>query len=83
MSWIRAIATELWGLFVDDGLLAVLALVWILVAGLVLHGSLPSILPRAFLALLFALGFLGVVALSVLRAPFRTRARRIANPASG
>jgi hypothetical protein len=36
MKWLRTVATELFGLFVDDGRLAILALVWIVVAALLL-----------------------------------------------
>jgi hypothetical protein len=29
MAWLRAIVTEIWGLFVDDVVLAIASLIWI------------------------------------------------------
>jgi hypothetical protein len=36
MKWLRTIATETFGLFVDDGAFAVAILAWLIVAGVVL-----------------------------------------------
>ena len=47
MSWIRAIAAELFGLFVDDATFAVTILAWLLAVWLVLPrlGLPPSLSP--------------------------------------
>jgi hypothetical protein len=37
MTWLKTIATELWGLFVDSGPLAVGVLIWLAVVGLALR----------------------------------------------
>ena len=61
---LEAVARELMGLFVDDGALAVLSLVWVGVA----WGLLPFVLgPAACAAALFA-GLAAGLAYSVLRA---------------
>jgi hypothetical protein len=57
MKWLRTVATELFGLFVDDGRLAILALAWMVVAALLLSnlpaGSLwPGLILFAGLALI-------------------------------
>jgi hypothetical protein len=43
MRWIKSIAREVWGLFVDDGSFAAAILVWILLAVVVL----PRVAPAA------------------------------------
>jgi hypothetical protein len=34
MAWLRAIVTEIWGLFVDDVVLAIASLIWIVLVWL-------------------------------------------------
>jgi hypothetical protein len=34
MGWLRAIVTEIWGLFVDDVVLAIASLIWIVLVWL-------------------------------------------------
>jgi hypothetical protein len=43
MRWLKSIAREVFGLFVDDGSFAAAILVWVIVAGLVL----PLVAPAA------------------------------------
>ena len=78
MNALKAIAKELWGLFVDDGLLVVLALVWIVAADLVLRNIWPQGAPRMLAAVVFAIGFLVILAESALRAARKGRAKRAA-----
>lgn len=61
---IRAIALEVVGLFVEDALYALTILVWLLIAGAVslLHAGEPTTN-----ALIFLLGFLTIVIVSVYR----------------
>lgn len=64
MNAVRAVLAELWGLFVDDGALVVLALLWIAATGWLL----PLVVdPTACAVLLFA-GLAAGLACSVLRA---------------
>ncbi|MFK2877634.1 hypothetical protein [Rhodanobacter hydrolyticus] len=64
MSWLRTIASELWGLFVDDGRYAFTIVAWLLLAWLVL----PLLqLGDDWNALVFAAGLLAILAESVLR----------------
>ncbi|MEO9231664.1 MAG: hypothetical protein ABI216_22305, partial [Devosia sp.] len=68
MSFIRSVATEIWGLFVDDGNLAILSLALIgVLTALVKLLALPPIV--ASIALLF--GCLGILSVSVFRAARR------------
>lgn len=53
ISQLKGVAGELWGLFVDDGVLAVLALAWIALAALVVRGQ-AGPAPSGGLAALFA-----------------------------
>lgn len=64
MRSLEAVARELLGLFVDDGTLAVLALVWIAVAWRLL----PLVLGPATCAALLFVGLAAGLAYSVLRA---------------
>jgi hypothetical protein len=64
VSWLGAIWRELIGLFIDDGSLAVLALLWLAVCGLVL----PRLgIPDGWLAGLLFLGLAAILAESALR----------------
>jgi hypothetical protein len=64
MSWFAAIWRELIGLFIDDGSLAVLALLWQAVCGLVL----PRLgVADGWRAGLLFLGFVAILAESALR----------------
>ena len=50
MNWLKEIGSELMALFVDDGRLALLAVVWLIVCGLVLPRlGLSPALPPAIL----------------------------------
>lgn len=77
MTWLKAIGTELWGLFVDDGLLVVLSLAWIGAVVLGLRGLWPEGGHRALEAAAFAIGFLLILAESVTRAARRARKKRM------
>ena len=55
---------ELWGLFVDDGALVVLALAWVAVAGWLL----PLVIAPTACAVLLFVGLAAGLAYSVLRA---------------
>lgn len=64
MKWLRTMLTELWGLFVDDGLYAFAIVAWLLLAWL----ALPLLgLGSGWNALVFAAGLLGILVESVLR----------------
>ncbi len=52
MTWLRAVWAELFGLFVDDGRLALAIVAWIVLAWLVL----PRLLPAGWDAIGLALG---------------------------
>ena len=56
-GWIKTIGAELWGLFVDDIGLAVLAAVWVALIAAGLHFGLPAGVagPGLFLGLAVAL----------------------------
>jgi hypothetical protein len=64
MSWLKTIAVEISGLFVDDGSFALAIMAWLVVAGLAL-AHLP--LPADARAPLLAVGLLVVLLESVLR----------------
>ncbi len=65
MNLIRTILSETWGLFVDDGALAVALVVWGAGAGL----GLPMTgLPEAWRAPVLFLGFLAILLVNVLLA---------------
>jgi hypothetical protein len=57
MTWLKTIATELWGLFVDSGAMAIAVLIWLAVAGL----ALPRI--EAFAAYAGEVLFIGLAAI--------------------
>jgi hypothetical protein len=64
MSWLRAIWSELLGLFVDDGWFAVSIIVWLIACGLVL----PRLnLPSAFPSIILFAGLVLILARSALR----------------
>lgn len=67
MTWIRAIAAELFGLFVDDGTFALAILAWLAVCGLALPRV--GVGPEAQGVLLFA----GLAAVLVESAARRAR----------
>jgi hypothetical protein len=70
MGWLKAVWTELIGLFVDDGALAVAVLIWLAAAFLVLPRlQLPAALPPI---LLFA-GLAAILMESTVRHARRTR----------
>ncbi len=60
----RSVLGKLWGLFVDDGALVVLALLWVGIAGWLL----PLILSPVTCAALMFVGLAAGLAYSVLRA---------------
>jgi hypothetical protein len=63
MRWQRAVVTEIWGLFVDDGWFALSIVVWLGVGwGLPRFG-----LPPALACVLFAGGLAALLAVSALR----------------
>ncbi|MDQ0470211.1 hypothetical protein [Labrys wisconsinensis] len=64
MSWLEIVWAELAGLFVDDGWLALMTVVWLLACALLLpHFSLPSAIRPA---ILFA-GLIVILARSAVR----------------
>ena len=70
MGWVKAVWSELFGLFVDDGHFAVAILLWLAVAWLVLPRiGLPHALPPAIL-------FAGLVVILVESAARRARGSR-------
>lgn len=64
MSALRAILREFFGLFVDDGALAVLVCLWVAAAAWIL----PLFLGSSALAGLFFVGLAAILAVSVTRA---------------
>ena len=68
MNWIRTILAEIYGLFVDDGLFAVVIAAWLLVVFLVL----PMFVDREVQGAALISGLLVVLGESVLR---RSRGR--------
>ncbi len=67
MNWFTASARELWGLFVDDGLLAVLALGWV-TAAVVIARMVPGAAASSWAGGVFAAGLLVLLVASVVRA---------------
>jgi hypothetical protein len=51
MGWIRTIATEIWGLFVDDIALAIASLIWIVLVWLGARWLGPAAGPALFAGL--------------------------------
>lgn len=75
MSWLKTIWREFFGIFVDDGSLALAIVAWLVVLRLLLPRlSLPPLAPAAILMA----GLLGILVESVLR-----RARRHHRAAKG
>jgi hypothetical protein len=74
MNIVKAALTELLGLFVDDGSLAVAVIVWIAGAVICMRGQFID--PQSEAVLLFA-GIAVLLAENVVRS---TRARVVANP---
>lgn len=64
MSWLKTIARELVGLFVDDGRQALSIIVWLCVCGLVLT---RLALPSGWLALVWFVGLIVILVESVSR----------------
>jgi hypothetical protein len=62
MSWPRAVVTEIWGLFVDDGWFALWILVWLAVGWVLPRFGLPPALACA----LFAAGLVALLAVSAV-----------------
>jgi Na+-driven multidrug efflux pump len=73
MGWISASLRELVALFVDDGSLAVIALIWLAVCGLVLP---PLGIAGAWLGLALFAGLAIILAENALRAARRKRVSR-------
>jgi Na+-driven multidrug efflux pump len=73
MGWISASLRELVALFVDDGSLAVTALVWLVICGLVLP---PLGIAGAWLGLALFAGLAIILAENALRTARRRRASR-------
>lgn len=78
MNWLKTIGSELGRLFVDDGLLAVLALAWIAGVGLALRGPWIEGAQSGPAAIVFASGFLIILAESATRAARAARAKSAA-----
>jgi hypothetical protein len=72
MSWLVTAGRELVGLFVDDGSLALLSLLWLAVCGLVLP---PLGVPAGWRAAALFLGLAAILAESALRAARGKRTR--------
>lgn len=68
MSWMRTIAGELIGLFVDDGTFAIAIAVWL---GLAWFGLPHLAIPRVFQAPILFAGLLGILTESVVRSARR------------
>ncbi len=63
MSAVGAVLRELWGLFVDDGLFALLILIWLVVVW-----GLPRLgIPAALACILFAVGLAALLVASTAR----------------
>lgn len=77
MGWIRTIGLELWGLFVDDGMLALLALVWIVVVGFMPRALSPVLAEGWFGAALLFAGLAVILVASVVRGARRSRLARM------
>lgn len=70
MSWPKTIATELWGLFVEDGRYALTIVVWLALAWL----GLPRLdLDRGWNAVILAIGLLLILLEGTLRGARRER----------
>jgi len=63
MSMLRSIADELVSLFVDDGSLVVLVLIWLTICWLLL----PKLLPLSLLPVLLFVGLVAILAESAIR----------------
>ena len=66
MTWLKTAVGEIWGLFVDDGLLAVLAVVWLIFAGLAFH-NIRGLGGTTWAAPLFFVGLAAILVISVVR----------------
>lgn len=70
MGWLRTIATELWGLFVEDGRYALTIVVWLALVWL----ALPYLdLGRGWSAIVLAIGLLLILLEGTLRGARRGR----------
>ena len=70
MGWLKTIATELWGLFVEDGRYALTIVAWLALAWL----ALPRLdLGRGWNAIILAIGLLLILLEGTLRGARRER----------
>lgn len=70
MAWLTSIATELWGLFVEDGRYALTIVVWLALTWL----ALPNLdLGRGWNAVILAIGLLLILLEGTLREVRRDR----------
>ncbi|TAN04571.1 MAG: hypothetical protein EPN36_08295 [Rhodanobacteraceae bacterium] len=70
MGWLKTIATELWGLFVEDGRYALTIVVWLALVWL----ALPRLdLGRGWNAVILAIGLLLILLEGTLRGARRGR----------
>lgn len=63
MNWLRAVVTEIWGLFVDDGWFALSIVLWLAVGWGLPRSGLPPVLA----CLLFVVGLVVLLAVSAVR----------------
>lgn len=73
MTWLRTALAELWALFVDDGLLAVLAILWLTIIGFAARSGAIS---RSILALILFAGLAAILVASITRAARGAASRR-------
>jgi uncharacterized membrane protein len=73
MGWFKTIERELWGLFVDDNLLALLSVVWICVVGFLLHWFFPEVGRDWFGAVVLFWGLAVILIESALRGAHKAR----------
>lgn len=70
MTWVRTAFAEIWGLFVDDGLLAVLTTAWLVVIGLAAR---YANLDGSMLAMALFGGLASILVASIARAARRSK----------
>lgn len=70
MTWLKTAVNEIWGLFVDDELLAVLAIIWLVLARLAVHHA-SGLGAMTWTARLFFAGLAAILVISVVRAAKR------------
>ena len=77
MRWLQRILSEIWGLFVDDGIFAVSILVWLVVVGFAArywHAAGLTVPP--WLAITLALGLAAILLESTTRFARKKRSSR-------